>query len=223
MSKNRLDSISSLIAKRAFDVVVSAIGLVLFSPILLAVALAIKMEDGGPVFYRGVRTGLHGRPFRIFKFRSMVVDAEKRGASSTGQGDPRITRVGAFVRAKKLDELAQLINVFVGDMSLVGPRPEVQKFTDLYTEQEKMILSVRPGITDWASIWNCDEAALLAGAEDPDQVYFELIRPKKLLLQLQYVRERSFLTDVKILWLTLLAIIRPGSQAIRELRGSGST
>ncbi len=206
--------------KRILDVIVSAAGLVVLSPVLLVVILAIKIEDGGPVFYRGARTGLWGQPFRIFKFRSMVVDAERLGASSTAQGDPRITRVGALVRAKKLDELPQLINVLVGDMSLVGPRPEVKKFTDLYTEEEKVILSVRPGITDWASIWNCDEEAVLAGAEDPDRAYFELIRPKKLLLQLKYVRERTLLTDLKILWLTLLAISRPGSQAVKELRGA---
>ncbi len=208
--------------KRAFDIVASALGLVLLSPLLGAVALAIKLEDGGPVFYRGERVGLGGRSFRIYKFRSMVVDAEKRGASSTAKNDSRITRTGAFIRSGKIDELPQLINVLVGDMSLVGPRPEVRKFTDLYTEEEKAILSVRPGITDWASIWNCDEAAVLAGAADPDQAYFELIRPKKLRLQLKYVRERSMATDLRIIWLTLLAVVSPQSEAVRELRGDSS-
>ena len=205
--------------KRSFDSVASFLGLLILSPLLLGIAWAIRREDGGPVFYRGERVGRHGRIFRMFKFRSMVVDAERRGASSTTAGDPRVTRIGAFLRKRKLDELPQLLNVLVGDMSLVGPRPEVKKFTDMYTNEEKAILSVRPGITDWASIWNCDEATVLAGAEDPDQTYLELIRPKKIALQLKYVRERSFAADMRILWLTLLAIIRPGSQAVRELRG----
>jgi lipopolysaccharide/colanic/teichoic acid biosynthesis glycosyltransferase len=138
--------------KRAFDLASATAGLVLLSPLFLALAVAIKIESRGPVFYRGVRVGRGGRPFRIFKFRSMVADAERRGASSTNAADPRVTRCGTVIRRFKLDELAQLINVLRGDMSLVGPRPEVQKFVDLYTDEEKAILSVRPGITDWSSI-----------------------------------------------------------------------
>jgi len=137
----------------------------------------------------------------------MVIDAEKLGASSTSDDDPRITRIGKFLRKYKLDELPQLINVLLGDMSLVGPRPEVRKFTDLYTEEEKAILTVRPGITDWASIWNPDEGAILAGSADPDQDYLEKIRPEKIRLQLKYVRERTFWTDIKIILLTLKTII----------------
>jgi len=182
-------------------------GLAVLSPVLLWISWGIRREDFGPVFYRGERVGFQGKTFRIFKFRTMVVDAEKLGASSTSDNDVRITRIGRFLRKYKLDELPQLINVFIGDMSLVGPRPEVKKFTDLYTDEEKAILSVRPGITDWASIWNPDEGALLAGSLDPDRDYLEKIRPEKIRLQLKYVRERSFLTDIGIIILTLKTII----------------
>jgi lipopolysaccharide/colanic/teichoic acid biosynthesis glycosyltransferase len=194
-------------SKRLFDIVATAVGLLLISPLMLLVAWRIKAEDGGPVFYRGLRVGLHGMPFRIFKFRTMVVDAEKLGASSTSNDDRRITRIGRFLRKYKLDELPQLINVLVGEMSLVGPRPEVKKFTDLYTSDEEAILTVRPGITDWASIWNPDEGAILAGSMDPDRDYFQKIRPEKIRLQLKYVRERSFWTDIKIILLTLKTIL----------------
>ncbi len=193
--------------KTVMDRAGSCLGILFLCPLLLLSAWWIKQEDGGPVFYRGERIGLNGRPFRIFKFRTMVVDAEKLGASSTSDDDPRITRFGRFLRKYKLDELPQLINVLLGDMSLVGPRPEVKKFTDLYTEEERAILTVRPGITDWASIWNPDEGALLAGSMDPDKDYFEKIRPEKIRLQLKYVRERSFLTDIKIIALTLKTIL----------------
>jgi lipopolysaccharide/colanic/teichoic acid biosynthesis glycosyltransferase len=204
--------------KRFFDVVCALAGLVILGPLLLWIAWRIRREDGGPVFYRGVRVGLHGKPFRIFKFRTMVVDAEKLGASSTSDDDPRITGIGKLLRKYKLDELPQLINVLKGDMSFVGPRPEVKKFTDLYTEEEKAILTVRPGITDWASIWNSDEAAVLAGAEDADEAYLKVIRPTKLRLQLKYVRERSFWTDLKIIFLTFQALLRPQSAAVKEIR-----
>jgi len=182
-------------------------GLFVLGPFLFFIALRIKNEDGDPVFYRGVRVGLHGKPFRIYKFRTMVVDAEKLGASSTSDDDARITRIGKILRKYKLDELPQLINVLVGDMSLVGPRPEVKKFTDLYTEEEKVLLTVRPGITDLASLWNPDEGALLKGSVDPDKDYMEKIRPEKIRLQLKYVRERSFWTDIKIILLTLKTIL----------------
>jgi lipopolysaccharide/colanic/teichoic acid biosynthesis glycosyltransferase len=150
------------------------------------------------------------------------VGAEKMGASSTSDDDPRITRIGEFLRKYKLDELPQLINVLKGEMSVVGPRPEVKKFTDLYDEEEKVILTVRPGITDWASIWNSDEAEVLGGAEDADDAYLKLIRPTKLRLQLKYVRERSFWTDLKLIFLTFQALFHPQSAAVRELRtGTG--
>lgn len=173
----------------------------------MAIAALIKKEDGGPIFYRGIRTGRYGKPFRVFKFRTMVVDAEKLGASSTSDDDERVTKIGKFLRKYKLDELPQLINVLVGDMSLVGPRPEVKKFTDLYTEEERAILNVRPGITDWASLWNSNEGGVLKGSMDPDKDYLEKIRPEKIRLQLKYVRERSFWIDLKIIFQTLWTII----------------
>lgn len=187
-------------------------------PFLLWVGWRIKKEDGGPVFYRGERVGLNGRLFKIFKFRTMIVNAEKIGGSSTSDHDQRITRVGKFLRKYKLDELPQLINVLAGDMSLVGPRPEVKYYTDKYTDEEKVILTVKPGITDWASIWNSDEGAVLAGKEDPEKAYEELIRPTKLRLQLRYVDKHNFFIDMKILLMTFLAVMRPESQAVREIR-----
>jgi lipopolysaccharide/colanic/teichoic acid biosynthesis glycosyltransferase len=192
--------------KRLFDILASIAGLILLTPLLFFIAWRIRLEDGGPVFYRGARIGLYGRSFRIYKFRSMVMDAEKLGASSTSDDDARITQIGKLIRKYKLDELPQLINVFIGDMSMVGPRPEVKKFTDLYMEEEKVLLTVRPGITDWASLWNSDEGALLKGSIDPDKDYLEKIRPEKIRLQLKYVRERSFLMDVTIILLTLKKI-----------------
>ncbi len=209
--------------KRLFDILTSFIGLVFLSPLFLTIAMKIKSEDGGAVFYRGVRAGLGGESFRVFKFRTMAMDAERQGVSSTSDDNPRITRIGKFLRKYKLDELPQLINVLKGDMSIVGPRPEVKKFTDLFSEEEKAILSVRPGITDWASIWNSDEGSVLAGVEDADQAYFELIRPTKIKLQLKYIRESSFITDLKIILLTLLAIVKPESQAVREIRQDSAT
>ena len=204
--------------KRLFDIAASGLGLLALGPVLILLAILIKLEDGGPVFYRGERVGRHGRGFRIFKFRTMVVHADRIGGPSASDSDPRITRIGRTLRRYKLDELPQLINVLKGEMSLVGPRPEVRHYTDQFTEEEQAILSVRPGITDWASIWNADEGALLAGAEDPEQIYATRIRPTKLRLQLKYVREQSFFTDLKIIFLTALAVARPGSRAIEDLR-----
>jgi len=204
--------------KRLFDIAASGLGLLALGPVLILLAILIKLEDGGPVFYRGERVGRHGRGFRIFKFRTMVVHADRIGGPSASDSDPRITRIGRTLRRYKLDELPQLINVLKGEMSLVGPRPEVRHYTDQFTEEEQAILSVRPGISDWASIWNADEGALLAGAEDPEQIYATRIRPTKLRLQLKYVREQSFFTDLKIIFLTALAVARPGSRAIEDLR-----
>jgi len=193
--------------KRVFDFLSSLIGLILISPILVTITILIKNEDGGSVFYRGVRVGRFGKTFRIFKFRSMVINAEKLGGPSTADDDPRITKAGKLVRKFKLDELPQLINVLKGEMSVVGPRPEVQMYVDMFTEEEKAILSVRPGITDWASIWNPDEGAILAGSPDPEKAYMEKIRPEKIRLQLKYVRERSLLVDMKIILKTLETVL----------------
>lgn len=195
--------------KRIFDMVFALVGLVLLSLLFLAITLAIKLESKGPVFYRGVRVGRHGKPFMIFKFRSMVQDAEKMGADSTSASDMRITRSGKFIRKFKLDEFSQLINVLMGDMSIVGPRPEVQKFVDMYTGEEKAILTLRPGITDWASIKFHNEGEIIeaSGIDDADEAYARLIRPEKLRLQLKYVREHNLWIDVKIICATLLTIV----------------
>lgn len=193
--------------KRVFDFLCGVTGVLIFSPVLLVTAVAIKMEDGGPIFYRGTRIGQFGRPFRIFKFRTMVPHAERLGGSSTPDDDPRVTRVGRYLRKYKLDELPQLFNVLKGEMSLVGPRPEVEHYVRLFTDEERAILRVKPGITDWASLWNADEGAILAGAGDPERVYLEQIRPKKIQLQLAYVQNQSFAVDCQILWKTVLAVI----------------
>jgi lipopolysaccharide/colanic/teichoic acid biosynthesis glycosyltransferase len=193
--------------KRGFDFLVALTAVLLLSPVLLVVALIIKVGSPGPVFYRGVRIGLRGKPFRIYKFRTMVVDAEKLGGSATAEDDPRITPIGKFLRRHKLDELPQFLNVLVGDMSMVGPRPEVQKYVDMYTLEERAILDLRRGITDWASIWNSNEAAVLEGSKDPEKTYEELIRPTKLALQLFYARNHSPGTDIKILCHTFCKLI----------------
>ena len=176
-------------------------------PFLLLIAILIKFGSPGPVFYRGVRIGRYGKAFRIFKFRTMVVDAEKVGGPSAGDDDPRITLVGRVLRKYKLDELPQLLNVVTGEMSIVGPRPEVSVYVEMFSEEEKAILTVRPGITDWASLWNPDEGAVLAGASDPEAVYLEEIRPTKLRLQLKYVCESSFWVDLQIIFQTLIAVL----------------
>jgi lipopolysaccharide/colanic/teichoic acid biosynthesis glycosyltransferase/RimJ/RimL family protein N-acetyltransferase len=210
--------------KRALDVLCSLFGLLLLSPLLVIVALMTKRGDGGPVFYRGLRVGRWGRPFRIFKFRTMVLNADKIGGPSASDDDPRITRVGRFLRKYKLDELPQLINVLKGEMSIVGPRPEVQQYADMYTEEERVILSVRPGITDWASLWNPDEGAILAGSRDPEKTYLEEIRPQKIRLQLEYIRRHSLWVDIEIMLRTLAVILLrskpPAAQALGE-KGRG--
>jgi lipopolysaccharide/colanic/teichoic acid biosynthesis glycosyltransferase len=193
--------------KRIFDISFSMIGLIILSPLLLIIAYLIKKEDGGPIFYRGVRIGQFGKPFRIFKFRTMVVNADKIGGPSTADDDPRITKIGKILRKYKIDELPQLINVLKGEMSIVGPRPEVPFYVDMFTEEEKRILDVKPGITDWASLWDCDEGAILAGSSDPEKTYMEKIRPIKIKLQLRYVDNHSFFTDLKIIFLTILTVI----------------
>jgi len=194
--------------KRLFDILFSALGLLFLSPIFLIIAILIKREGRGPILYRGVRVGKFGKTFKIFKFRTLVANAEKIGGPSTADDDPRITKVGRLIRKYKLDELPQLINVLKGEMSFVGPRPEVPFYVKMFTEEERTILSLRPGITDWASLWNPDEGAILAGSSDPEKTYMEKIRPEKIRLQLRYVRERSFWADLKIILLTLKKLTR---------------
>ncbi len=194
--------------KRLFDVIASSAGLVVLLPLLAVLAIVLKRESTGPVFYRGLRAGRYGKPFRIFKFRTMVVNADKIGGPTSSADDPRITRVGNFLRRYKLDELPQLINVLKGEMSLVGPRPEVVQEVLLYTDEEKRLLEVRPGITDWASIRFRNEGEILRGCDDPHQAYREKIRPEKIRLGLEYVRCHSFMTDCKIILRTLKAIVQ---------------
>ncbi len=193
------------VVKRTFDVIVSAIALIVLLPLGVAVAALITIDSGGPVFYRGLRTGRRMRPFRIFKFRTMVPDAELRGGPSTAHHDPRLTRVGAVLRRYKLDELPQVLNILRGDMSVVGPRPQVEMYTSVYSEQERVIFDVRPGLTDYASIRfiNLDE---LLGDDDVDERYRRHIEPIKNQLRAKYVAQQSLWIDIKILWLTALAL-----------------
>ena len=193
--------------KRAFDLVFSAIGLLLLMPVFLLIALLIKIDDYGSILYGGVRVGRHGKNFPMLKFRTMVMNADKIGGPSTADDDPRLLKIGKLLRKYKLDEIPQLINVLRGEMSFVGPRPEVPFYVNMFTEEEKRILTVRPGITDWASLWNSDEGALLAGSLDPEKDYMEKIRPEKIRLQLKYVRERSFWIDMDILFKTAMKLI----------------
>ena len=197
-----------LIAKRAMDIVLSAGALAVLWPLLLLIALAIWIDDPGPVFYRQVRVGRNGKTFRIFKFRSMVMDADKKGLAITVGRDSRITRVGAVLRKTKLDELAQLLNVFLGQMSFVGPRPEVPKYVELYTPYQRQVLLVRPGITDYASIAYRNENDLLAGAPNPEAMYIEQIMPDKIELNMKYLREISPLADIRLILKTIVAVIK---------------
>jgi len=194
--------------KRCVDLVVSVAALVLLAPFLAAIAYRIRCESPGPVFYRGRRAGRGGRAFRIYKFRTMVVDAELLGGPTTAGDDPRLTPLGKLLRRCKLDELPQLINVVQGEMSLVGPRPEVVEKVARYSREEKRILNVPPGITDWASIWNADEGTVLAGCRDADQAYEQIIRPTKIRLQLMYCEQSSLWVDSKILFYTLLKLCK---------------
>ncbi|MGZ5200144.1 MAG: sugar transferase [Telluria sp.] len=195
-------------SKRAFDVVAAALGIVLLAPLLVAIALWIKLDSPGPVFYRQQRVGRGGVLFNIFKFRTMVARPGDARQLTVGR-DPRITRAGHFLRHYKLDELPQLLNVLQGSMSLVGPRPEVPRYVACYPPQVRaLVLSVAPGITDWASILYKEESTILGQASDPERAYVETILPTKLDYYLRYVRERSFWLDLQIIWRTMLAILR---------------
>ncbi len=196
-------------SKRVFDIVFSFLGLVVLSPVFLVILTLIKLEDEGPIFYRGLRVGRYRRPFRIFKFRTMVVDAEKLGGSSTPDDDPRITKIGKFLRKHKMDELPQLINVLKGEMSFVGPRPQVSWAVRFYSNEEKeILLSIKPGMTDHASIKFLDEGEILRGSEDPDKDYMKKIHSEKIRLSIEYTKNMSLKTDFKILFKTFLSIVK---------------
>ncbi|MHB8781115.1 MAG: sugar transferase [Candidatus Geothermincolia bacterium] len=201
--------------KRLFDVVVSATALLVLLPLMTFIALLVKSSSPGPVLYRAPRVGRNGRPFKMYKFRSMVVGADE-GSCLVTSTDPRVTGIGAWLRHTKLDELPQLLNVLRGNMSLVGPRPEVVEYVELYGPQERQILLVRPGITDWASLWNSDEGGLLNGFDDPEWAYLQIIWPMKLQLQRAYVCKRCWRVDLKILFFTFLRLAG-GRAAPREV------
>ncbi len=193
--------------KRTTDVALSAIGLVISAPIAAVIAVAIKLDSGGPVIFRQERVGRGFRPFLIYKFRTMVADAPRIGRAITVGGDRRITRVGRFLRRTKLDELPQLINVLKGDMSLVGPRPELRKYVEAFRAEYERILTVRPGMTDLASLRFIDESSVLARAGDPERAYVEWVLPEKIKLARQYVDNSSLRMDLHLLGLTLARII----------------
>lgn len=194
--------------KRVMDIVVSAAALILLFPILLCIAIFVVLDSEGPALYLQERVGLAGRSFQLFKFRTMHVNADRLQAITVGARDPRITRVGYYLRKFKIDELPQLFNVLCGDMSLVGPRPELKKFVDLYNERQKKVISIRPGITDYASIQFRNENELLVGKHDPVAYYIKDIMPVKLELNLKYIAERSLWMDIKILFVTVFSIFR---------------
>jgi len=192
--------------KRLFDIFFSGLGLIILSPVFLGLAIWIKLDSPGPIFYRGVRMGKNWKTFRIFKFRSMIRNAENVGGPDTREGDPRITRSGRLMRKWKLDELPQLINVFLGNMSLVGPRPEVVDRAEIYKGDERVIYTIKPGITDYASLWNSREEEVLSQAkstEEAEKIYMEKIRPEKIRLQMKYLKESSPWTDFKIIFRTI--------------------
>lgn len=193
--------------KRKVDIVLSLLGIILLSPLFLIIVLLILTDSGRPVLYRQARTGKGDIPFDILKFRTMIVDADKSSLLTIGLHDNRITRVGYYLRKYKIDEFPQLINVLKGEMSLVGPRPEVTKYTQLYTQQQKEVLSVRPGITDPASILLKNENEMIAASPDPEKFYIEKLIPEKVSINLQYIERMSLKNDLRIIIKTLFAII----------------
>ncbi|HUW95230.1 MAG TPA: sugar transferase [Anaerolineae bacterium] len=197
-------------AKRAMDLAISILGLLVLSPLLLVLALWVRLDSEGPVLYGGKRVGEGGRPFHMYKFRTMVMGAEKRGPAVTYRDDPRITSAGRFLRGTKLDELPQLLNVLRGEMSLVGPRPEDPSYVEFYTPEQRLVLSVKPGITGPTQLEYRDEASMLQGA-GVDEEYVTRLMPEKLKLDLEYVRTRSLLRDLQVLWRTAMTLLFRGS------------
>lgn len=189
--------------KRLFDIIFSFLGLLFLFPLLLLIALIIVITSKGGVFYRQVRVGKNNKDFRIFKFRTMHVNADKLGLLTVGGRDPRVTKIGYYLRKYKLDELPQLLNVFIGNMSFVGPRPEVRKYVDLYTEEQRKVLTVLPGITDYASIEYSKENELLAISEDSEKTYIEIVMPEKITYNMIYIKNNSIKEYFKIIFLTI--------------------
>lgn len=207
--------------KRGVDVIASLAGLLFLIPVLVLTAIFIKFTSSGPILFKQERIGLNGKTFRILKFRTMVVNAEKIGKQITVNGDPRITKVGKFLRKFKLDELPQLYNVLKGEMSLAGPRPEVKKYIEMYSEEQRRVLTVRPGITDYASIEYRNENDILALSNNPEHTYITKVMPEKLVLNLRYIEEISLLTDLKLIFLTLLKIVMDtGTDDVRKDQSS---
>ncbi len=192
--------------KRLFDIFCSAIGVIILSPLFVILWIAVKLESKGPAFFLQTRVGKNNHDFKLYKFRTMYLDSESRGQLTVGMRDPRITKVGYILRKYKLDELPQLFNVLLGDMSLVGPRPEVRKYVSLYTNEQLKVLSVRPGITDFASIKFINENELLAKAENPEEYYIKYIMPQKLALNLEYINSNLLLKDVSLILKTIVKI-----------------
>lgn len=193
---------------RLFDIVFSGIGLIILSPLFLIIYIIIKCESKGNGFYTQERIGKEGKPFKLYKFRSMRTGSDKGSLITIGDHDSRITKIGYFIRKYKIDELPQLWNVFIGDMSLIGPRPEVERYTRLYTDEQKKVLSVRPGITDWASIEYVDENVILGQAEDPDKVYIEHIMPDKIQCNMKWIENQGIVEYFKIIFYTFFKIAR---------------
>ena len=204
--------------KRLFDFVAASLGLLLLSPIFLIISILIVLDSPGGVFFRGVRVGQYGKDFRIFKFRSMKPDCEGKGKWNVGDKDDRITKIGHFLRKSKIDELPQLINVVLGDMSLVGPRPELRYYIDMYTENEKPILDLKPGITDWASMTNFEQFKGFTEALDPDEFYLKKVRPLKLRLQLYYRYNHSFWGDIQCILWTVFKVVTHSQKLPSEVQ-----
>ncbi|MEZ5172262.1 MAG: sugar transferase [Bacteroidia bacterium] len=194
--------------KRLFDILASALGVIILSPVLIIIYLLVITESKGGGIYSQTRVGLNGSDFKLYKFRTMFTGSEKKGLLTVGGRDPRVTKTGYYLRKYKLDELPQLFNVIEGSMSLVGPRPEVRKYVDLYSDIQKKVLHVKPGITDYASLEYSNENEILGQATNPEEVYINEIMPRKLELNLKYIAEKSFLTDLKIILKTIGKIIR---------------
>ena len=194
--------------KRLFDVIASGCGLLVLSPLFFIVAILIKLDSRGPVFYRQTRVGRHNKDFRIFKFRTMRVGSDKGSLVTIGGRDPRVTNVGYYLRKFKVDELPQLINVFIGDMSLVGPRPEVRHYVDYWTPEQMHVLNVRPGITDPASIKFRNENEMMEQSDNPEDFYINVIMHEKIKLYLEYVNNHSFLNDIKLIFQTFWVIVK---------------